>query len=82
MLSKRTTSLVHELHHVLCYRDGEAEKLYKALEDSNKELQDQKIKVEALKIMKTGDYKADQLQRRKSVTSLIQPGVLIVYSKT
>ncbi|KAJ8304782.1 hypothetical protein KUTeg_018365 [Tegillarca granosa] len=54
-------------------RDGEAEKLYKALEDSNKEFQDQKIKVEALKIMKTGDYKADQLQRRKSVTSLIQP---------
>ncbi|XP_052100281.1 putative protein tag-278 isoform X1 [Mytilus californianus] len=47
-------------------RDAEGEKLFRALEVSKKEHEDIQIKIEALTIMQTGDYKAP-IQREKTV---------------
>ncbi|XP_071166574.1 uncharacterized protein [Mytilus edulis] len=47
-------------------RDAEGEKLFRALEVSKKEHEDLQIKIEALTIMQTGDYKAP-IQREKTV---------------
>ena len=47
-------------------RDAEGEKLFRALETSQKEHEDIQIKIEALTIMQTGDYKAP-IQREKTI---------------
>ena len=54
------------LWYLLICRDAEGEKLFRALERSQKEHEDIQIKIEALTIMQTGDYKAP-IQREKTI---------------
>lgn len=41
-------------------RDSDGERAYKVLEENGQLLEDKKVMVEALQIMKTGDYKAPE----------------------
>lgn len=44
----------------LFHRDSDGERAYRVLEENGNLLEDKKIMVEALQIMKTGDYKAPE----------------------
>lgn len=58
-------------------RDSDGERAYKVLEENGQLLEDKKVMVEALQIMKTGDYKA--LESRMS-TEAVSGNFFITYT--
>lgn len=50
-------------------RDSDGERAYKVLEENGQLLEDKKVMVEALQIMKTGDYKAPESRMSTEVVS-------------
>lgn len=63
-LLKRKKRKLQDVLIVVCnfypIRDSDGERAYKVLEENGQLLEDKKVMVEALQIMKTGDYKAPE----------------------
>ncbi|OWF39036.1 myosin-1B-like [Mizuhopecten yessoensis] len=58
-------------------RDAEGKKVYAAMEEKKAALDDSKINMEALKIMKTGDYVAPISRQASSVQDIKEEGAMV-----